>query len=115
LLRQDHTVFVGVINPINPTVETAADVRDRVIEAASIQPAAQLEMTDDCDFAPFADDISTAREIAFSKIRARVEGTELGWKVLGCSATVIAPPLESKSELSVSGTPPEGPFSGTVG
>jgi 5-methyltetrahydropteroyltriglutamate--homocysteine methyltransferase len=83
LLRPNHTVFVGVIDPINPKVETAAEVRDRVLEAASILPPAQLGTTDDCGFAPFADDTSTARETAFSKIRARVEGTELAARVLG--------------------------------
>ena len=83
LLRRTHTVFVGVIDPINPRIETAAEVRDRVLEAASILPVAQLGTTDDCGFAPFADDVSTAREIAFSKIRARVEGTELAARVLG--------------------------------
>jgi 5-methyltetrahydropteroyltriglutamate--homocysteine methyltransferase len=84
LLRPNHTVFVGVIDPINPNVETAAEVRDRVLEAAASLPISQLGTTDDCGFAPFADDISTAREIAFSKIRARVEGTELAARVLGC-------------------------------
>jgi 5-methyltetrahydropteroyltriglutamate--homocysteine methyltransferase len=84
LLRPNQTVFVGVIDPINPRVETAIEVRDRVLEAASILPITQLGTTDDCGFAPFADDTSTAREIAFSKIRARVEGTELAAKVLGC-------------------------------
>ncbi len=64
-------------------VETAAGVRDRTLEAASILPVAQLRTTDDCGFAPFADDTSTAREIAFSKIRARVEGTELAARALG--------------------------------
>lgn len=83
LLKPNHTVFVGVIDPINPRVETTAEVRDRVLEAASILPVAQLGTTDDCGFAPFADDVSTAREIAFSKIRARVEGTELAARVLG--------------------------------
>ncbi len=39
--------------------------------------------TDDCGFAPFADDTSTARETAFAKIRARVEGTGLASRVLG--------------------------------
>jgi 5-methyltetrahydropteroyltriglutamate--homocysteine methyltransferase len=83
LLRPDHTIFVGVIDPINPTVETATEVRDRVLEAASILPIAQLGTTDDCGFAPFADDTSTAREIAFSKIQTRVEGTELAARILG--------------------------------
>lgn len=83
LLRPKHTVFVGVIDPINPRVETVEEVRDRVLEAASILPVAQLGTTDDCGFAPFADDTSTSREIAFSKIRARVEGTELAARELG--------------------------------
>jgi 5-methyltetrahydropteroyltriglutamate--homocysteine methyltransferase len=83
LLRPNHLVFIGVIDPIRPEVETPAEVRDRVLEAASILPVAQLGTTDDCGFAPFADDISTARETAFSKIRARVEGTELAARELG--------------------------------
>jgi 5-methyltetrahydropteroyltriglutamate--homocysteine methyltransferase len=83
LLRPDHTVFIGVIDPINPVVETVAQVRDRVLEAASILPIEQLGTTDDCGFAPFADDTSTAREIAFSKIRARVQGTEQAARELG--------------------------------
>jgi 5-methyltetrahydropteroyltriglutamate--homocysteine methyltransferase len=83
LLKPDHIVFIGVIDPINPAVETAAQVRDRVLEAASILPIAQLGTTDDCGFSPFADDTSTAREVAFDKIRARVEGTELAARELG--------------------------------
>lgn len=83
LLEPHHTVFVGVIDPIHPVVETAAQVRDRVLEAASFLPIAQLGTTDDCGFAPFADDTSTARDIAFNKIRARVEGTELAARELG--------------------------------
>ena len=83
LLGPDQTVFIGVIDPINPVVETAAQVRDRVLEAASFLPIQQLGTTDDCGFAPFADDTSTSRDIAFSKIQARVEGTELASRVLG--------------------------------
>ncbi len=83
LIRPDHTVFIGVIDPINPVVETAGEVRDRVLEAASFVPLAQLGTTDDCGFAPFADDTSTARDVAFAKIRARVEGTELAARELG--------------------------------
>ncbi|MHB1672909.1 MAG: cobalamin-independent methionine synthase II family protein [Acidobacteriaceae bacterium] len=83
LLQKSHTVFVGVIDPIHPGVETADRVRDRVLEAASLLPIAQLGTTDDCGFAPFADDTSTARETAFAKIRARVEGTKLAARELG--------------------------------
>ncbi len=77
LAKPQHLIFIGVIDPINPTIETAQQVRDRVLEAAFLLPAEQLGTTDDCGFAPFADDTSTARDTAFQKIRARVEGTEL--------------------------------------
>jgi 5-methyltetrahydropteroyltriglutamate--homocysteine methyltransferase len=83
LAGPQHLVFIGVIDPINPVIETAAQVRDHVIEAASFLPVAQLGTTDDCGFAPFADDTSTARDIAFRKIRARVEGTEVAARELG--------------------------------
>ena len=83
LAKPHHLIFIGVIDPINPTIETAQQVRDRVLEAASILPADQLGTTDDCGFAPFADDTSTARDTAFQKIRARVEGTELAAQQLG--------------------------------
>jgi 5-methyltetrahydropteroyltriglutamate--homocysteine methyltransferase len=83
LAAPHHLIFIGVIDPINPAIETAQQVRDRVLEAASFLPAEQLGTTDDCGFAPFADDISTARDTAFQKIRARVEGTELAAQQLG--------------------------------
>ena len=76
-LQPDQTVFVGVVDPINPAVETPADVRERVLLAAKHLPLRQLGTTDDCGFAPFADDMSTSREVAFAKTRARVEGTRL--------------------------------------
>ena len=83
LATPEHLVFIGVIDPINPAVETPMEVRDRVLQAASFLPLEQLGTTDDCGFAPFADDTSTAREVAFQKIRARVEGTALAAKELG--------------------------------
>jgi 5-methyltetrahydropteroyltriglutamate--homocysteine methyltransferase len=82
LIRPELTIFVGVTDPISTIVETPARVRDRVLEAASILPARQLGTTDDCGFSPFADDISTARDVAFAKIRARVEGTALAAREL---------------------------------
>ncbi len=81
--KPEQKIFVGVIDPINPRIETPEEVRDRVLEAAAIIPLAQLGTTDDCGFAPFADDTSTARNTAFEKIRARVVGTQLAAKVLG--------------------------------
>jgi 5-methyltetrahydropteroyltriglutamate--homocysteine methyltransferase len=83
LAKPEHLIFIGVIDPIDPVVETAAQVRDRVLDAASFIPVKQLGTTDDCGFAPFGDDVSTSREKAFAKIKARVEGTELAAGSLG--------------------------------
>ncbi len=82
-LRPDQRVFVGVVAPINPHIETPEEVRDRVLEAADYIPLEQFGTTDDCGFAPFCDDTSTARETAFAKIRARVAGTALAAEILG--------------------------------
>jgi 5-methyltetrahydropteroyltriglutamate--homocysteine methyltransferase len=82
-LKPSHFVFIGVIDPINPAIETPEQVRDRILEAAAILPIAQLGSTDDCGFSPFADDTSTARDTAFNKIQARVEGTHLAEQTLG--------------------------------
>jgi 5-methyltetrahydropteroyltriglutamate--homocysteine methyltransferase len=82
-LRPEQTVFVGVIAPINPRIETVEEVRDRVLEAARYIPVAQLGTTDDCGFSPFCDDTSTTRETAFAKIRARVVGTAMAAQALG--------------------------------
>jgi 5-methyltetrahydropteroyltriglutamate--homocysteine methyltransferase len=83
--QPDQMVFVGVTDPINPKVETAEQVRDRVLQAAAHIPVTRLGTTDDCGFAPFADDASTSREIAFDKIRARIAGTALAAQRLGPS------------------------------
>jgi len=83
LLKPGQILFVGVIDPINPRVETPEQVRDRVLEAAEFIPVESLGTTDDCGFSPFADDTSTSRETAFAKIRSRVEGTRLASEKLG--------------------------------
>jgi 5-methyltetrahydropteroyltriglutamate--homocysteine methyltransferase len=76
-------IFIGVIDPIDPRVETPEEVRDRVLEAAEHLPLERLGTCDDCGFSPFGDDTSTPRETAFDKIRARVEGTGLASEQLG--------------------------------
>ena len=82
-IKPHHRVFVGVISPIAPRVETPEEVRDRILEAASYIPIRQLGTTNDCGFAPFCDDTSTSRETAFPKIRSRVQGTALAAQELG--------------------------------
>jgi 5-methyltetrahydropteroyltriglutamate--homocysteine methyltransferase len=84
-LKPGHRAFIGVISPIDPRLESPEIVRDRVIEAARHIPLHQLGTTDDCGFAPFCDDRSTSRELAFAKIRARVAGTALAEKSLDIS------------------------------
>jgi 5-methyltetrahydropteroyltriglutamate--homocysteine methyltransferase len=76
-IKPEHRVFVGVVAPIDPRVETPEEVRDRILEAAEYIPVEQLGTTDDCGFSPFSDDTSTTRDLAFAKIRARVLGTAL--------------------------------------
>lgn len=81
-IKPDHRVFVGVVAPIDPRIETPEDIRDRVLEAAKYIPVEQLGTCDDCGFSPFCDDTTTSRETAFEKIRARVAGTALASKIL---------------------------------
>lgn len=76
-IKPNQKVFIGVTDVNNPKVETKEEVRDMVLEAANYIPLSQLGTTDDCGFSPFCDDVSTTREIAFAKIKARVEGTKL--------------------------------------
>jgi 5-methyltetrahydropteroyltriglutamate--homocysteine methyltransferase len=82
-MKKGQRVFVGVVAPIDPHVESPEEVRDRVLEAAEFIPLDQLGTTDDCGFSPFCDDTSTSRDTAFEKIRARVLGTELASQILG--------------------------------
>jgi methionine synthase II (cobalamin-independent) len=76
-IQPHQRVFVGVIDPIDTKLETPDEVCARVLQAAEYIPLSQLGTTDDCGFAPFLDDASTARDLAFSKISARVRGTAL--------------------------------------
>jgi 5-methyltetrahydropteroyltriglutamate--homocysteine methyltransferase len=81
--RPEHLVFVGVTSPFSATVESPALVRDRVLLAAEYVEPPRLGTCDDCGFAPYADDTTVSRDVAFAKIRARVEGTHLASDVLG--------------------------------
>ena len=82
--------FMGVIDPLNPTVESPAQVRDELVTAARHIPVERLGATDDCGFSPFSIDEKPkhgspdfARDIAFQKIAARVEGTAMASAQLG--------------------------------
>jgi 5-methyltetrahydropteroyltriglutamate--homocysteine methyltransferase len=82
-LKPDQRIFVGVVNPIDPRLETPEEIRDRILEATKFIPVDQFGTTDDCGFSPFSDDTSTTRDAAFAKIRARVLGTALAQDAIG--------------------------------
>lgn len=82
--------YVGVINPLNPRVESAEEVRDALVRAANFIPKEQLGATDDCGFSPFSIDEKPnhgspdyAREVAFQKITNRVQGARMAADQLG--------------------------------
>jgi methionine synthase II (cobalamin-independent) len=85
-----QTAYIGVINPLNPRVESSREVADALIRAANFIPKEQLGSTDDCGFSPFSIDEKPshgspdfARDIAFQKITNRVEGTRMAAEKLG--------------------------------
>jgi len=94
-IRQDangipQVAYIGVINPLNPRVESAQEVCDALVTAAKYIPKEQLGSTDDCGFSPFSIDEKPnhgspdfARDVAFQKIKNRVEGTRMAAEKLG--------------------------------
>ncbi len=82
--------YVGVINPQNPRVESPQEVCDALVRAADFIPKERLGATDDCGFSPFSIDEKPnhgspdfAREVAFQKMKNRVEGTRMAAEKLG--------------------------------
>jgi methionine synthase II (cobalamin-independent) len=84
--------FMGVINPLDPDVETAEHVANELVTAAKHIPVTRLGATDDCGFSPFSRDVKPkhgspdfARDIAMRKIAARLEGAALARQELGAA------------------------------
>jgi methionine synthase II (cobalamin-independent) len=82
--------YIGVINPGNPRVETAEEVSGALERASNFIPRERLGATDDCGFSPFSIDEKPnhgspdyARDVAFQKIKARVEGARMAAEKLG--------------------------------
>jgi len=82
--------FIGVIDPLNPRVETAEEVCADLVLASKYIPTVRLGSTDDCGFSPFSIDVKpkhgspdAARDIAFEKIASRVKGTQMASEELG--------------------------------
>src|SRR3954466_591390 len=81
--KPDQHVFIGVVAPIDPRVETPEEIRDRVLQAAQYIPLDRLGTTDDCGYSRFSDDTSTTRDTALGKIKPGVLGTALAAQKLG--------------------------------
>ncbi|CAE6353968.1 unnamed protein product [Rhizoctonia solani] len=88
--KTPQVAFIGVVNPLDPTVETPEQVADALVAASKYIPKDQLGATDDCGFSPFSIDVKPkhgspdyARDIAFMKITARVEGAKIASERLG--------------------------------
>src|SRR3954454_18581684 len=82
--------FMGVINPLSPEVESAAQVKHDLVTAARHIPVERLGATDDCGFSPFSRDLKPrhgspdfARDVAMQKIAARLEGARMASEELG--------------------------------
>jgi hypothetical protein len=108
--------FIGVIDPLNPRIETPEEVRDALLEASKWIPKDQLGATDDCGlslrcerwnkhissllisrlplgFSSFSIDDKpkyggpdSARDIAFQKITNRVKGVMMARTLLALGA-----------------------------
>jgi methionine synthase II (cobalamin-independent) len=84
--------YIGVINPGNPRIESAEEVRDALVRASNFIPKERIGATDDCGFSPFSIDEKPnhgspdyARDVAFEKITHRVEGAKMAAEKLGVS------------------------------
>jgi methionine synthase II (cobalamin-independent) len=84
--------YVGVISPVMPRPESAQEVCDQLVRAANFIPKERLASTDDCGFSPFSIDEKPShgspdygRDVAFQKIKSRVEGTRMAAGKLGVS------------------------------
>jgi methionine synthase II (cobalamin-independent) len=82
--------FMGVVNPLDPTVETPEDICEQLVTAAKHIPKERLGATDDCGFSPFSRDLKPkhgspdfARDVAMEKISNRVRGAQLASEQLG--------------------------------
>jgi methionine synthase II (cobalamin-independent) len=85
--------YIGVTNPQNPRVESPREICDALVRAANFIPKERLGSTDDCGFSPFSIDEKPnhgspeyAREVAFQKIKNRVEGTRMAAERLNIGA-----------------------------
>ncbi len=84
--------YIGVCVTQSPRPESAQEICDALVRASNFMPKERIGSTDDCGFSPFSIDEKPnhgspdyARDIAFQKIKNRVEGTTRAAEKLGVS------------------------------
>jgi methionine synthase II (cobalamin-independent) len=88
--RDDQMCYIGVTATLSPRPENPHEICDQLVRAADFIPKERLGSTDDCGFSPFSIDEKPnhgspdyARDVAFQKMKARVEGTRMAAEKLG--------------------------------
>jgi methionine synthase II (cobalamin-independent) len=84
--------YIGVCVTQSPRPESPEEIRDNLVRASNFIDKQRIGSTDDCGFSPFSIDEKPnhgspdyARDIAFQKIKNRVEGTRMAAEKLGVS------------------------------
>jgi methionine synthase II (cobalamin-independent) len=84
--------YIGTCVTQSPRPESPEEICDQLVRAANFIDKQRIGSTDDCGFSPFSIDEKPnhgspdyAREIAFQKIKNRVEGTKMAAEKLGVS------------------------------
>ncbi|HEY2724596.1 MAG TPA: 5-methyltetrahydropteroyltriglutamate--homocysteine methyltransferase [Pseudonocardiaceae bacterium] len=82
--------YIGVISTSSPRVETPEEISRALERASNFIPRERLGTTDDCGFSPFSIDEKPnygspdyGRDVAFQKIKSRVEGSRMAAEKLG--------------------------------
>jgi methionine synthase II (cobalamin-independent) len=84
--------YIGVCVGQSPRPESPQEICDQLVRAANFIDKQRIGSTDDCGFSPFSIDEKPnhgspdyARDVAFQKIKNRVEGTRMAAEKLGVS------------------------------
>ena len=83
-LRDGQMAYIGVTVTQSPRPESAQEICDQLVAAANVIGKDRIGSTDDCGFSPFSMDLKPnhgspdhARDVAFQKIKNRVDGTKM--------------------------------------
>jgi 5-methyltetrahydropteroyltriglutamate--homocysteine methyltransferase len=75
-------LYLGYVSHLAKDIETPQRIAER-IELAAARLGTPPGASECCGYSPFCNDLTTTREWAFEKIRARVEGAKLASEKLG--------------------------------